>query len=49
VAALKSQAERVNDKLVVVNCSMLTAAERSKLKGQGIIVHGPISLGENRD
>ncbi len=49
VAALKSQAERVNDKLVVVNCSMLTAAERSKLKGQGIIVHGPISLGENRE
>ena len=47
VAALKSQAERVNDKLVVVNCSMLTAAERSKLKAQGIIVHGPISLGKN--
>jgi Helicase conserved C-terminal domain len=49
VAALKSQAERVNDKLVVVNCSMLTAAERSKLKAQGIIVHGPISLGQNWD
>ena len=40
VAALKRQAERVNDTLVAIDQTKLTAADRNKLRAHGIIVQG---------
>jgi hypothetical protein len=40
MGALKRQAERVNDTLVAVDQKKLTTAERTKLRGHGIIVQG---------
>ena len=44
MAALRGRAERVNDTLVAVNTMTLTATERSKLKGHGIIVQGEFQV-----
>ncbi len=38
MAVLKRQAERVNETLVAIDPKKLTAAERNKLRSQGIIV-----------
>jgi hypothetical protein len=38
MGAMKRQAERVNDTLVALDRKKLTAAERQKLLGHGIIV-----------
>ena len=40
MGAMKRQAERVNDTLIAIDQKKLTAAERSKLLGHGIIVEG---------
>jgi hypothetical protein len=37
---MKRQAERVNDTLVAIDQKKLTAADRNKLQGHGIIVQG---------
>ena len=48
VAALKRQAERVNDTLVAIDQTKLTAADRNKLRAHGIIVQGYASAGAIR-
>ena len=48
MAALKSQAERINDTIVAVKSTILTASERSKLKGHGIIVQGEFEAWEDQ-
>ena len=40
MGAMKRQAERVNDTLIALDQKKLTAAERGKLLGHGIIVEG---------
>ena len=40
MGAMKRQAERVNDTLVAIDQKKLTAADRNKLQGHGIIVQG---------
>jgi len=46
MAALKRQAERVNDTLVAIDRKKLTAAERNKLQGHGIIVQKGVEAQE---
>jgi hypothetical protein len=48
MAALKSQGERVNDTLVAIEKKTLTAAERNKLRIQGIIVEGGAVVEERK-
>ena len=48
MAALKRQAERVNDTLVAIDQAKLTAAERTKLRAHGIIVQGDTQAGTIR-
>ena len=40
MGALKKKAERVNETLVAIDQKTLTPAERTKLRGHGIIVQG---------
>jgi hypothetical protein len=40
MGALKSHAQRINDTLVALDAKRLTAAERTKLRGRGVIVQG---------
>ena len=48
VSALKRQAERVNDTLVAIDQTKLTAAEHNKLRAHGIIVQGDTQAGAIR-
>jgi soluble cytochrome b562 len=48
MAALKRQAERINDTLVAIDQKKLTATERNKLRSHGIIVQGDSEAREGK-
>jgi Helicase conserved C-terminal domain len=48
VAALKRQAQRVNDTLVAIDQKKLTSTERNKLRDHGIIVEGESEAAEGK-
>jgi tRNA(Met) C34 N-acetyltransferase TmcA len=48
VAALKRQAQRVNDTLVAIDQKKLTSTERNKLRDHGIILEGESEAAEGK-